>query len=76
MRFITIILFLLLASGTGLATDKPPTKKPGKDKTTAETQQEQVEKTIQKKKSVQWPRPYKSTEEISADSTVPFPTDI
>ncbi len=23
-----------------------------------------------------WPRPYKPTEEISADSIVPFPTDI
>ncbi len=29
-----------------------------------------------KKKGPGWPRPFKPTEEISADSTVPFPTDI
>jgi hypothetical protein len=27
-------------------------------------------------KPPEWPRPYKPTEEISADSVVPFPADI
>lgn len=70
------MLLLLLVVGNGTAADKQPdkdsTKKPG----TSETKKSSGQEAVDKKEAVQWPRPYKPTEEVSADSMVPFPTDI
>jgi hypothetical protein len=64
-----IITLVLLITATALAAEKDrqvPTKQP--EKTTTKQQDE--------KKAPEWPRPYKTTEQISADSVVPFPVDI
>ena len=63
---------LLLATAVGFAADKEPEKNSKDTSVQKSTDQE----SVKKKKTPTWPRPYKSTEEISVDSTVPFPTDI
>lgn len=73
-RLITfLILFLLLAGpvrGAEQTTPTPAKPSPPPPKQTPA-------KTVQtEQKPLPWPRPYKPTEEISADSAVPFPTDI
>ncbi len=72
MRIFIVTMILILTSGGGFAADKQPEQEPkstnGQKNTDLETKKEQ--------KTPAWPRPYKSTEEISVDSTVPFPTDI
>ena len=77
MKTIIMTLFLLLVVGNGVAADKQPDKdSSAKSPGTNEAQKGSGQKTVEKKGTVQWPRPYKSTEEVSADSMVPFPTDI
>ena len=76
MKTILLTMFLLLVVGSGMAADKQPDKDSAKRPGTTETQKSSGQKTVEKKATVQWPRPYKSTEEVSADSMVPFPTDI
>jgi hypothetical protein len=72
MRIFIIIIVLLLTTGIGFSADKN-SKKDSKDSAVLKgTAQE----SVKKKKTPTWPRPYKSTEEISVDITVPFPTDI
>ncbi len=72
MRIFTIIVALLLITTIGFSADKDAEKKTHDTKVQKSTSQE----TVKEKKTPAWPRPYKSTEEISVDSTVPFPTDI
>lgn len=72
MRTFTIIVALLLTTTIGFSADKEAEKKTQDTKVQKSTSQE----TVKEKKTLAWPRPYKSTEEISVDSTVPFPTDI
>ena len=76
MRTIILTLFLLLIVGNGVAAEKQPDKTSVKSPDTTGGQRSSDKKTAEKKEPVQWPRPYKSTEEVSADSMVPFPTDI
>ena len=71
MRILIITVVLLLATTVGFSADKDAEKKPKDADVQKSTGQEPV-----KKKTPAWPRPYKSTEEISVDSTVPFPIDI
>lgn len=72
MRIFIILATLLLSSGVGFAADKQPEKEVKRPNVQKSTDQE-VKK---EQKTPTWPRPYKPTEEISVDSTVPFPTDI
>ena len=77
MRTLIISIILLLIVGSGTAADKPAEQSPGKQPETAGEEQDSADKdAAEKKTTVQWPRPYKPTEEVSADSMVPFPTDI
>ena len=76
MKTIILTLFLLLVVGKGMAAEKQPDKDSAKSPGITETQTSSRQKTAEKKDTVQWPRPYKSTEEVRADSRVPFPTDI
>ena len=76
MRTVILTIFLLLIVGNGVAVEKQPDKTSVKGPDTKEGQKSSDKKTAEKKETVQWPRPYKSTEEVSADSMVPFPTDI
>ena len=69
-------MLLLLIAGSGMTADKQAEKDSVKSPVTTGTQKSSGQKTAEKKSTVQWPRPYKSTEEVSADSMVPFPTDI
>jgi hypothetical protein len=75
MRSLIITIILILVTAGSFAadkeTDKGPRETPEASTIKKSTSQERV-----KKKTPEWPRPYKSTEEISVDSTVPFPTDI
>jgi hypothetical protein len=72
MRIFIVTMILLLTTGVGFAADKQPEKEPKSTNIQKGTDQE----TKKEQKTLAWPRPYKSTEEISVDSTVPFPTDI
>ena len=76
MRTIILALFLLLIVGNGVAAEKQPDKTSVESPDRSGAQKSSDKKTEKKKETVQWPRPYKSTEEVSADSMVPFPTDI
>jgi hypothetical protein len=76
MRTVIMIMFLLLVVGSVMAADKQSARDSAKPPGTPEVKKDSGQKTVEKKDTVQWPRPYKSTEEVSADSVVPFPTDI
>lgn len=76
MRAIMITICLLLVFGNGMAAEKQPTKDAAKKPVATADQKNSGQKTADKQSTAQWPRPYKSTEEVSADSMVPFPTDI
>ncbi len=58
-----------------LAEEKDAGKKP-RDAAQVQPKEKTRPDDARKKKSPGWPRPFKPTEEISADSIVPFPTDI
>ena len=72
MKIFIITVALLLATNIGFTADKEPEQKPKAAAQQKSSSQEATKET----KAPTWPRPYKSTEEISVDSTVPFPTDI
>ena len=76
MKTFIMTIFLLLVVGDGMAADKPSEKEPAKNPVATEAQKTSGQKPGEKKDAVQWPRPYKASEEVSADSVVPFPTDI
>ena len=76
MKTIIMIMLLLLVAGSGMTADKPAEKDSVKPPVATETRKSSGQQTVEKKAPVQWPRPYKPTEEVSADSMVPFPTDI
>ncbi len=75
---ITAMAAWMLFGTPGLAEDRNTAKKKQETAETGEVRQEKKtgRDDVRKKKGPGWPRPYKPTEEISADSTVPFPTDI
>ena len=72
MRIFIITVALLLGTTLGFSADKEPEKKPK----AADEHKSSSQEATKEKKTPTWPRPYKSTEEISVDSIVPFPTDI
>jgi hypothetical protein len=76
VKTIVMTILVLLVAGSGMAADKQSEKDSVKSPVTTGTQKSSGQKPAEKKPTVQWPRPYKSTEEVSADSMVPFPTDI
>ena len=67
---------LLLFTASGIAADKDASKESQKSLESGDVKKSTGQKIVKEKKTPEWPRPYKSTEEISVDSTVPFPTDI
>ena len=76
MRLLIITLALLLITASAIALDRDTSKQTQKSAETGEVKKDTDKKATKAKKSPAWPRPYKSTEEISVDSIVPFPTDI
>ena len=72
MRIFIVTMILFLTTGVGFAADKQPEQEPKSTNVQKSADQE----TKKEQKTPTWPRPYKPTEEISVDSTVPFPTDI
>jgi len=72
MRIFISSFVLLLATAVSFAADQEPEKNAKDTSVQKSTDQE----SVKKKKTPTWPRPYKSTQEISVDSVVPFPTDI
>ncbi len=67
---------LLLFTASVIAADKNASKESQKSLESGDVKKSTGQKIVKEKKTPQWPRPYRSTEEISVDSTVPFPTDI
>ena len=76
MRFLTITLALFLITASAVALDRNTSQQVQKSVEAGEVKKDVEKKVTKEKKSPEWPRPYKSTEEISVDSIVPFPTDI
>jgi hypothetical protein len=76
MRIFIIMVALLLFTASVFAADKDTSKGSQKSQEAGDVRKSTDRKIVKEKKMPQWPRPYKSTEEISVDSTVPFPTDI
>ena len=76
MRFLTITLALFLITASAVALDRDTSQQVQKSVEAGEVKKDTEKKVTNEKKSPEWPRPYKSTEEISVDSIVPFPTDI
>ena len=77
MRSLLLSVFILGAVVVWAADPKIPIKPPAETKTEDAVSAEQGERTGGlDEKSPTWPRPYRPSEEISADSIVPFPTDI
>ena len=76
MRLLTITLALFLITASAVALERDTNKETQKSVETGEVKKDAKKKVTKEKKSPAWPRPYKSTEEISVDSIVPFPTDI
>ena len=76
MRLLILTLALFLITASAVALDRDTSKETQKSVETGEVKQDADKKIAKAKKSPEWPRPYKSTEEISVDSIVPFPTDI
>jgi hypothetical protein len=72
MRIFIVTMILILTTGIGFAADKQLKKEPKN----TNVQKSADQKTKKEQKTPAWPRPYKSTEQISVDSSVPFPTDI
>lgn len=77
MRSFLIMAALVLYASGVFAVGQEGASEPKKDleqqEVKKETQQQEVTK---ESKLPEWPRPYKPTEEINADSVVPFPADI
>jgi hypothetical protein len=75
MRLV-IMVVLLLVTSSGFAGDQPAGKDVPKKPEAAEVQKGGEQKPGEDKQQPERPRPYKPTEEIRADSAVPFPADI
>jgi hypothetical protein len=76
MKMFIVMVALLLFTAGGFAADNDTGKKSQQSPEAGDVRKSTGRKIVKDKKTPQWPRPYKSTEEISVDSTVPFPTDI
>lgn len=84
MRMLTVVLIVLLSGNFCLAAEQQSTErdqavvdKQGQAKQGQIGQEQSPTPVVTRdKKSPTWPRPHQSREEISADTVVPFPTDI
>jgi len=76
MRILLIMTALLLCTTGGFAAEKDISQPSQKKPQTSPVKKAPKQKIADEKKTPEWPRPYKPTEEISVDSIVPFPTDI
>ena len=76
MRTLLVMIALLLYTAGGFTAEKNISQESQKSPQTSPVKKAPEQKVAKEKKSPEWPRPYKSTEEISVDSIVPFPTDI
>ncbi len=76
MRRFIVIVVLLLATAGSFAADQNTRKDSEKSPKAGDVKKNTGQEIAKEKKMPEWPRPYKSSEEISVDSTVPFPTDI
>ena len=76
MRIFIVMVALLLATVVSFAADQNTGKDSGKSPEAGNMKKNTGQDAAKEKKAPEWPRPYKSSEEISVDSTVPFPTDI
>jgi hypothetical protein len=76
MRIFIVLVALLLATAGGFAADQSTGKASGKSPKAGDVKKSTDQSIAKEKKTPTWPRPYQPTEEISVDSTVPFPTDI
>ena len=77
MRVLILLVCLLWTMNVRAADPKIPEKPPAETGVEDAAQQGKAEQIgDREKKKPAWPRPYRPSEEISADSIVPFPTDI
>ena len=76
MRIFIVMVALLLATAGSFAADRNISKTSEKSPKAGDVKKNTGQESAKVKKMPEWPRPYKSSEEISVDSTVPFPTDI
>ncbi len=78
MRRVAIMVVWLLICSSSLAVAEENEKQLNGETGTAEVEAEESaeQEEVRRTKQLQWPRPYQPREEISADSMVPFPTDI
>ena len=76
MKIFIVIVALLLVTASGFAVDQNTSKDSEKSPKAGDLKKNTGQEIAKEKKTPEWPRPYKSSEEISVDSTVPFPTDI
>ena len=76
MRLVIVVAALLLMASSSFAEDKPTGKDLPKLPEAADVKKDAGQEPVKDRKALDWPRPYKPTEEISADSVVPFPADI
>ena len=68
-----LVLFAVGVFAAGQDGANEPKKVPEKQEEQKKINQQG---TTKESKIPEWPRPYKPTEEINADSVVPFPADI
>jgi hypothetical protein len=77
MKSVLIMAALVLYASGVLAVGQEGASEPKKDPKQQEVKKEDHQQEITKESKLpEWPRPYKPTEEINADSVVPFPADI
>jgi len=77
MRSFLIVAVLILFAVSVFAAGQNDASEPKKSPEQQEVQKETGQQGDTKESKLpEWPRPYKPTEEINADSVVPFPADI
>lgn len=78
MKRVLLTVIFLWVGLTVYAADKESEQKDRPDsRLTEELKSPRADQKSKKKKTQpNWPRPYSPTEEVRADSIVPFPTDI
>lgn len=78
MRYGLLLIILWLFASPALGVPQDSAKRTEKDVKRTESPQPEAsgQKAGQKDQKAVWPRPYRPSEEIKADTTVPFPTDI
>lgn len=76
MRMVVVMVALMFVTASGFAEEKPASKEAPKKPVAADVQKGGDQEPGKARKQPEWPRPYQPSEEISADSVVPFPADI